>query len=372
VLLIAASANAACGLLAAESGSGADTGGRAVPAVDGGGASAGGGADGSSVSSPCRGGIAADTALPPSCAPGGTGMTNCGEEGNDSCCTSLEVCGGTFHQKYFKGGPNAVPYAYPTTVSDFRLDKYLVTVGRFRQFVNAWNGGDGYTPSAGSGKHMHLNRGKGLNATGGGFEPGWVTADDVNIAPTAANLAAEGAYAAWTASPGSQENLPIDGVNWYEAYAFCIWDGGFLPSEAEWTYAAAGGSQQREYPWGSIDPGTGNQYAIYNCYYPMGPGGYTTCTGAGNIAPVGTATLGAGLWGQLDLAGEVWQWNLDWYAVYAADAECTDCADFTASVEGRACHGGDFGFTASDMLSPYRFNLPPTFRANGFRCARAP
>jgi formylglycine-generating enzyme required for sulfatase activity len=266
----------------------------------------------------------------------------------------------------------AIGLANPATVSSFRLDKYLVTVGRFRQFVNAWNGGDGYTPSAGSGKHMHLNRGKGLNATGGGFEPGWVTADDVNIAPTAANLAAEGAYAAWTASPGSQENLPIDGVNWYEAYAFCIWDGGFLPSEAEWTYAAAGGSQQREYPWGSIDPGTGNQYAIYNCYYPMGPGGYTTCTGAGNIAPVGTATLGAGLWGQLDLAGEVWQWNLDWYAVYAADAECTDCADFTASVEGRACHGGDFGFTASDMLSPYRFNLPPTFRANGFRCARAP
>jgi hypothetical protein len=34
--------------------------------------------------------------------------------------------------------------------------------------------------------------------------------------------------------------------------------GGFLPSEAEWEFAAAGGSKQLEYPWGSADPGTSN------------------------------------------------------------------------------------------------------------------
>jgi hypothetical protein len=43
-----------------------------------------------------------DAALPPSCAPGGPGMTNCGPggSGTESCCTSLEVTGGTFYRSY--------------------------------------------------------------------------------------------------------------------------------------------------------------------------------------------------------------------------------------------------------------------------------
>jgi len=43
-----------------------------------------------------------DAELPPSCAPGGPGMTNCGPggSGTESCCTSLEVMGGTFYRTY--------------------------------------------------------------------------------------------------------------------------------------------------------------------------------------------------------------------------------------------------------------------------------
>jgi Sulfatase-modifying factor enzyme 1 len=122
----------------------------------------------------------------------------------------------------------------------------------------------------------------------------------------------------WTSTAGSAENLPINCVNWYQAYALCIWDGGFLPSEAEWEYTAAGGGQQRVYPWGSTDPGASNAYAIYGEHYTANLG----------IAPVGTAARGAGLWGQLDLAGELREWNLDSYAAYADP--CTDCADTTA------------------------------------------
>jgi sulfatase modifying factor 1 len=320
-----------------------------------------------------------------SCQTSGRGLTNCGPggSGTESCCTSLEVTGGTFYRTYgpvgTDGGGSAMAdggatgEAYPASLSGFRLDKYLVTVGRFRQFVNAWNNGNGYTPPAGAGKHTHLNGGKGLNATGGGYEPGWVAADDSNIAPTNANLACDPSSATWTNTTSNQENLPINCVNWYEAYAFCIWDGGFLPSEAEWEYAAAGGSQQREYPWGSTTPGTGCpgtgcQYAIYNCDFPNGSG---CCTGVANIGPVGYAAQGGGLWGQLDLAGDVFEWNLDWYATYVDP--CTDCANF-ATPSYRVLRGGSFIYDVTYLLPPARLGSAPAYRGDyiGFRCSRTP
>jgi len=289
-------------------------------------------------------------------------MTNCGS-GSESCCTGLEIPGGTYYRTYTNSGGGPTGQADPATVSGFRLDKYLVTVGRFRQFVNAWSNGAGYAPPAGSGKHTHLNNGNGLAATGGGYEPGWVASDDSNIAPTNANLACDATYQTWTASAGLQENLPLNCVSWYEAYAFCIWDGGFLASEAEFELAAAGGSQQREYPWGSTSPGTANQYAIYAGYF------------AGNskgIAPVGTATLGAGLWGQLDLAGDLFEWTLDWFATYVNP--CTDCANLSATY--RVIRGGAYNFDTTNLQPSHRGYdcCPPSARSNhiGLRCARTP
>lgn len=304
---------------------------------------------------------------PASCAAGGAGQTNCGA--NENCCTSPEVPGGpvTFFAAYEPDGgvpPPDPSLALPSTVSGFRLDKFLVTVGRFRQFVSAWNGGAGWVPAAGSGKHADLNNGQGLTDNNGSvdYEPGWVASDDSNVNPTNKTLTCD-QYSTWTNLEGSRETQPINCVNWFEAYAFCIWDGGFLPSERERAYAQTGGSQNRPYPWGSTDPGTHNQYAIFNDYY------------TGDIAPVGTATLGAGLWGQLDLTGEVQEWNLDWSGGPTNETQCTDCAltDTSGVYKNRVTSRAYWGSTADD-LHPYSSAAPPANRTSqiGFRCARTP
>jgi len=315
-------------------------------------------------------------ATPPSCdVP--EGMTGCGARG-DSCCTSLEVAGGTYHRTYTVMNGMPMGLADPATLSAFRLDEYEVTVGRFRRFVSAWNHGAGYTPPVGSGKHSHLNAGLGIanSGTAGAYELGWTASDDKRIAPTDDNLGLCGAYATWTPSPSSQENLPINCVNWWEAYAFCTWDGGFLPSEAEWKYAATGGSEQRQFPWGGAEPGTDDRYAIYGCCYPAGAGNCSEewCTGTRNIAPVGTASLGAGLWGQMDLAGSFWEWNLDFYPDDAAFVvPCTNCAYLTPTAT-RVVKVGNFAERSYYLPTWLRYDYDPSNREIylGFRCARAP
>lgn len=341
----------------------------------------------------------------PSCAPGGAGMTDCGD-GAESCCTSPEVVGGTFFRTYANSGSGPEGEADPATVSNFRLDEYEVTVGRFRQFLNASRGTSsvaGWLPPQGSGKHTHLSHGAGLLSPNSGlsheigwdaennsylatYQDAWEMADNVDTVDR--NLTCNGsAYATWTAAAGSHEKLPMNCVSWYDAYAFCIWDGGFLPSEAEWEYAAAGGSQEREYPWGTTAPGTASQYAIYGCEYPSSSG---SCSNASNLAPVGTATAGAGAWGQQDLAGNVYEWNLDywnqWYVESQLCAEgakcavpCVDCLDQTKATGTpyylpRVARGSEFRKSPSFMVPPKRSYAPETDREEGvgFRCARTP
>ena len=103
------------------------------------------------------------------------------------------------------GGPTGE--ADPASVSGFRLDKYEVTVGRFRQFVDAVlssDGGAGWTPPAGSGKHTHLNGGKGLRRqrARGRTSLAGSRRTTSHIVPTNANLACDPATRTWTSTAG--------------------------------------------------------------------------------------------------------------------------------------------------------------------------
>jgi formylglycine-generating enzyme required for sulfatase activity len=294
------------------------------------------------------------------------------------------VPGGTFYRTYSNAGDGGANEADPATISGFRLDRYLVTVARFRQFYlkvypPSDDGGvaeGGYLPALGTGKHSYLNGGSGLGVpidAGGGdggslapYEPGWNPNDDTNVAPTAANLGAS----TFTVTPGRFESYPVTAVNWFEAYAFCIWDNGFLPSAAELEYAQVGGAQQLEFPWGATDPGSASQYAIYGgiysgSYYPF------------DLAPVGVAGAGVGVWGQLDLVGELWEMVLDQTGPYVNP--CIDCAYLPPVVNSanlRVILGGAYELSLSSITLPGSPLGGTETGARdgtvGFRCARAP
>jgi sulfatase modifying factor 1 len=280
--------------------------------------------------------------------------STCGAAGNESSCASEQVSGGMFLRGY-----DGVTYMFngnPATVSDFDLDRFEVTAGRFRAFVAAWIGN--WRPAAGAGKHTQLNGGMGLN---GGMEPGWDTSWNASLPTDQAgwdqDLTCNGSFSTWA---GSNQNLPMNCIDWYEAYAFCIYDGGFLPTDAESNYAASGGNQQRSYPWSS--PATAQtidgSYAVYD---------NTPLVAVGSDSPKGD-----GLWNQADLSGSVAEWILDW----SADADinpCTDCAQLTAG-SNRVVRGGGWDNPASYLFSAVGNAGDPTVRTSdlGVRCARIP
>ncbi len=289
----------------------------------------------------------------------------CGASGNDSCCNSPMVLGGTYYRSYDTAGDSlSGDMNSPATISAFRLDKYEVTVGRFRAFVAAGLGTQAKRPATGAGTHARI--------PGSGWEAAWNANLAADTATLIAALKCSSTYQTWTDMPGANETRPINCVTWYEAMAFCAWDGGYLPTEAEWNYAAAGGNQQRAYPWSS-PPGSLALDDSHASYYA----GSNFCVGDGlpgctldDLVKVGTKTSGDGLWGQSDLTGNVFEWTLDYFNM-AYDSLCSDCANLVPATN-RVTRGGSFNGGGGILRSGIRTPSDPMSRSydRGFRCAR--
>lgn len=272
----------------------------------------------------------------------------CGLSSRESCCLSPIVTGGEFARSN--------DLAAPAKLSAFRLDKYEVTVGRFRQFVGAYDEwrGAGH-PEVGEGAHPRI--------PGTGWDAAWA----VELSPNAQGLARTmncETVSTWTGEPGQNELRPVGCLAWFQAFAFCLWDGGRLPTEAEWNFASAGGSEQRVFPWGDTEPKADAELAAYGCSFY----GTSSCE-ALDIAPVGSIPAGNGKFGQADLAGNIWEWNWDWHAPYAP--VCEDCAN-TLPSRGREIRGGNYGHYVSFLSSSYRYFYAPEYHGDsiGVRCAR--
>ena len=296
--------------------------------------------------------------------------STCGLTGNGPCCESPMVNGGTYDRSYDVGADmmyagNAMDS--PATVSSFRLDKYEVSVRRFRQFVIAGQGTQLHPPPAGTGVHPNL-----VNS---GWNPTW----NVNLAGSTAALVAaincSPTLQTWTDIAGGNEDRPMNCLSWYEALAFCAWDGGYPPTEAEWNYAATGGNDQRAYPWSypltSVDIGPDRASYYVDATTECFGDGVTGCA-LSDLVVGGTKPAGDGRWGQSDLSGNVWEWVLDSYSnVYPLP--CNDCAALVpANPVFRVLRGGSFINPPALQRTAHRDKAVPGFRSTavGVRCAR--
>ena len=133
--------------------------------------------------------------------------------------------------------------------------------------------------------------------------PFWLAETPVTNARYALFLKARGTVEEppwWRDKRFSDPSQPVVGVDWHEAAAFCEWlgeeDGRLyrLPSEIEWEFAARG-PKSRAFPWGDQEPGPTRAH-------------YGQDWDKGGPAAVGSCPAGAGPFGHLDLAGNVWEW----------------------------------------------------------------
>lgn len=254
------------------------------------------------------------------------------------------VPGGTFIMGADVGGEEDEHPAHPVTVEDFWLEVNEVTVEQYQQCVTA----------------------------------GVCRQSRDQFDLRGANFAE---------SRFRRPNQPISGVSWDDARLYCSFRGRRLPREAEWERAARG-DDARRYPWGNDAPNP----TIHGCFArALGTSNGTTCA-------VGSYPAGAGPYGHLDMAGNVWEWMADHYDPFAyrrpgaARGEPGGCPEILETQDWlranqrqgftgtnpiptsceRVLRGGAFNYPPTGLRSSNRVHHPGEWRLlmAGVRCAK--
>ncbi|PSO48457.1 MAG: ergothioneine biosynthesis protein EgtB [Cyanobacteria bacterium SW_9_44_58] len=208
------------------------------------------------------------------------------------------------------------------------LDRYPVTCGQYREFIEA---GGYQTPQWWS-------------------QAGWQWLQN--------NPVAKPLY--W--SEGKEwDDHPVYGVSWYEAEAYANFVGKRLPTEAEWEKAARWNpftETSTTYPWGEDPP--------QSCH-----GNYDTRIG--QTAPVNAYPAGKSHYGCHDLLGNVWEWTASWFSPYP-NFEYYPYRGYSQVYfdnQHRVLRGGSWATRPWALESSWRNWYYPHLRQlfAGFRCA---
>src|SRR6185436_9613763 len=114
--------------------------------------------------------------------------------------------------------------------------------------------------------------------------------------------------------PGSsikgKDDYPVVIVSFFDAEAYAKWAGKRLPTEAEWERAARGGKDQQKYVWGNeFRPGDRWMTNIWQGEFPV-----NDAAEDGHHGPAPVKSYPPNAFGLYDVAGNVWEWTVDWYS----------------------------------------------------------
>ncbi len=246
----------------------------------------------------------------------------------------VELAGGTFAMgsaaHYREEGP-----VRQVTVGPFAISATEVTNAEFRAFVEA----TGWVTTAE--RDLDPRAHPDLPAR-------LLEAGSMVFAPPAEPAAMADAGAWWRYVPGASwrrptgpgssiaglDDHPVVQVSAEDAEAYAAWAGGRLPTEAEWEFAARGGSREAAAAWAEpYDPVAGWRANIWQGAFPAADDG---ADGHRGTAPV--AAFAPNGYGLFDMRGNVWELVADWWVPGHPQVDQVDPTGPTQALAARFAH----------------------------------